>query len=143
MLVEPGEGPFCIGARLGLRRSPATEVAQQLEHEAQLLDGLGVTRLGVEVHDVVADEAQFVQALDESGELPRVLRTCEFAVILRGCLHFPVLVHDLLRGPVSECGVETLPIVAQLDVACDVFACFPPCRVGGPVNPLDFESPIE
>jgi Rieske [2Fe-2S] domain len=76
-------------------------------------------------------------------ELPRVFRTHEFAVILRGCLHFPALFHDLLRGPVSECGVETLPIIAELDVACDVFACFLSCRVDGAVDSLDFQRPVE
>jgi predicted nucleic acid-binding protein len=77
------------------------------------------------------------------AELPRVFRTREFAVILRGCLHFPALVHGLLRGPVPECGVETLPIIAELDVPRDVFACFLPCGVDGTVDSLDFKRAIE
>ncbi len=76
-------------------------------------------------------------------EGPRVFRTHEFAVILRGYLHFPVLVHRLLRGPVTDCGVKTLPIVVQLDVTRDVFPCFPACRVDRPVNPLDFQHAVE
>jgi hypothetical protein len=75
--------------------------------------------------------------------VPPDFRTPDFAVILRGYRLFPVLVHDLLRDPVSECGVKTLPIVAQLDVACDVFACFLACRVGGAVDSLDFKCAIE
>jgi hypothetical protein len=77
------------------------------------------------------------------GELPRVFRTREFAVILRGCRHFSVLVHGLLRGPVSECGAKTFPIVAQFDVARDVFACFPACRIDSPVHALDFQRAVE
>jgi hypothetical protein len=76
--------------------------------------------------------------LDGQCEGPRVFRTRESAVNLRGRLYFPELVHDLLRGPVSDCGVKALPIVAQLDVPCDVFACPLSCRVDGPVNPLYF-----
>ena len=76
-------------------------------------------------------------------ELPRVFRTREFAVILRGCRHFPVLVHGLLRGPVSECGVKTFPIVAQLDVARDVIPRFPACRIHGTVHALDFQRAVE
>src|SRR6266487_3689714 len=77
------------------------------------------------------------------AEGPRVFRTREFAVILRGCLHFPVLVHRLLGGSVPDCGVKALPIVAQLDVTRDVFPCFPACRVDRPVNPLDFKCAVE
>ena len=76
-------------------------------------------------------------------ELPRVFRTREFAVILRGCLHFQVLIHGLLRSTVPECGVKALPIVAQLDVARDVLPCFLACRVDGPVNAFDFQRAIE
>jgi hypothetical protein len=76
-------------------------------------------------------------------ELPRVFRTREFAVILRGFLHSLVLVHDLLRGPVPDCGVKAFPIVAQLDVARDVLTRFPACRVDGPVHALDFQCAIE
>jgi hypothetical protein len=43
------------------------------------------------------------KATAEVHEPPRVLRTREFAVILRGGLHCSALVHDLLRGPVPEC----------------------------------------
>ena len=76
-------------------------------------------------------------------ELPRVFRTCEFAVILRGCLHFPALVHGLLRGPVPERGMETLPIIAELNVPCDVFLCLLPRGVDGTVHSLDFQRTIE
>ena len=76
-------------------------------------------------------------------EEPRVFRTRECAVILRGGLHFQVLIHGLLRGPVPECGMKTLPIVAQLDVARDVFPCLLACRVDGTVYPLDFERSVE
>src|ERR1700691_2810126 len=77
------------------------------------------------------------------SEGPRVFRTREFAVILRGSLHFQVLVHGLLRGPVPDCGMKTLPIIAQLDVARDIPICFPACRVDGTVHPLDFQRAIE
>jgi hypothetical protein len=80
---------------------------------------------------------------DGLAEGPRVFRTREFAVILRGGLHFQVLVHDLFRGPVPECGVKTLAIIAQLDVPCDIFPCFPACRVHGPVHALDFQRAVE
>jgi hypothetical protein len=76
-------------------------------------------------------------------EGPRVFRTREFAVILRGCLHFQALVHGLLRGPVPDCGVKTLPIVAQLNVARDVLPRFPACRIDGTVHPLDFQRAVE
>src|ERR1700683_2954675 len=76
-------------------------------------------------------------------EAPPAFRTPGFMVILRGGRHFPELVHDLLRGPVSECGVKTLPIIAQLDVARDVFRCFPACRVDGAVDALDFQCSVE
>jgi hypothetical protein len=67
-------------------------------------------------------------------EAPPAFRTPGFVIILRGCRHFLVLVHDFLRGLVSECGVKTRPIIAQLYVACDVFRCFPACRVHGAVG---------
>jgi hypothetical protein len=74
---------------------------------------------------------------------PRVFRTSEFAVILRSSLHFQVLVHGLLRGPVSDCGMKTLPIIAQLDVARGILMRCPTCRVDGTVHPLDFQRAIE
>jgi hypothetical protein len=43
----------------------AAEIAQQLEHGAQFRDGMRVTWLRIKVHDVVTDEAEFVEALDE------------------------------------------------------------------------------
>jgi hypothetical protein len=76
-------------------------------------------------------------------EGPRVFRTSEFAVILRSSLHFQVLVHGLLRGPVSDCGMKTLPIIAQLDVARDILMRCPACRVDGTVHLLDFQRTIE
>jgi hypothetical protein len=39
---------------------PAAEIAQQIEHVSQLLDRPGVAWLGVEMHDIVADEAELV-----------------------------------------------------------------------------------
>src|ERR1700744_5592804 len=76
-------------------------------------------------------------------ELPRVFRTREFAVLLRGCLHFPALVHGLLRGPVFEGGVETLPIAAEVDVTRDVFGYLHPCRIDNSMDALHFQRPVK
>jgi hypothetical protein len=39
--------------------------------------------------------------------------------------------------------MKTHPIIADLDVAGNVFACLLPRRVGGPVHTLDFQRSIE
>ena len=39
--------------------------------------------------------------------------------------------------------METLPIIAELDVPCDVFACLLPRGVDGTVHSLDFQRAIE
>jgi hypothetical protein len=39
----------------------------------------------------------------------------EMAHYLRGCLHFQRLAHDFLRSPVTERGVKTSLIMAELD----------------------------
>jgi hypothetical protein len=77
------------------------------------------------------------------AEVPRVFRTPIFALFLRGCLHFQVLVHDLLRGPVPECRVKTHMIIAKLDVARNIRPGVFTCRVHGTMHPLDFQCAVE
>ncbi len=50
---------------------------------------------------------------------------------------------DLLRGPIAERRVETLGIVAELNVACHVFAGVFARRVGGAVDAFDFQRGVE
>lgn len=69
-------GPSACGACLSsaafeLLRDESTIVAQQLEDVPQFLNGVGRDRLGVEVCDVVADDAEFVEPLDESPAVQR------------------------------------------------------------------------
>jgi len=61
------------------------------------------------------------------------------------CCTLPVqvLIVDFLRSPVPEARMETSPIIPELDVACNVFPCFPDRRVHGSVNSLDFHHGIE
>src|SRR5215471_14430578 len=61
------------------------------------------------------------------------------------CCELPVqiLVVGLLRSPVTECRMETFPIVADLDVPRNVLARTFPRRVGGPVDALDLHRGVE
>src|SRR6266568_3467955 len=79
---------------------------------------------------------------DCRDELPRVFRTGESCDYLRGCLHFQQLVHDFLRSPVTECRVKTSPIIAELDVARNVFRSLPACRIDGTVDQLDLDGAV-
>src|SRR6187551_2036648 len=54
-----------------------------------------------------------------------------------------VLVVGLPWGSVAQRRVKSLGIVAELDVAGHICAGVFPCRVGGAVDPLDFERGIE
>jgi hypothetical protein len=53
-------------------------------------------------------------------------------------LMIQVFVVDLFRGPVAECRVESLGIVAELDVTCHVCAGVFPGWVGGAIDLFDF-----
>jgi hypothetical protein len=50
---------------------------------------------------------------------------------------------NLLRGSVAECRVETLRIVAELDVPGDVFPRMFACGVDGSVDSLNFQRGVE
>ena len=70
-----------------------------------------------------------------SGQLIDANSCCELPV--------QVLVEDFLRSPVPQCRVKTSPIIPEFDVAGNILLGFFPCRVGCPVNALDFERGIE
>jgi hypothetical protein len=38
--------------------------------------------------------------------------------------------------------METSPIIAEFDPACNIFSCFFVRRVGGPVDQLDFQRAV-
>src|SRR2546423_2809675 len=61
------------------------------------------------------------------------------------CRELPVqvLVVGLLRSPVAECRMKTFPIVADLDVPCNVLPRHFSRWVGSPVDPLDLHRGIE
>ena len=61
------------------------------------------------------------------------------------CCELPVqvLVVGFLRSPVTECRVETLAIIADLDVPGNVLPCFLSRRVRGPVHPLDLHRRVK
>ena len=54
-------------------------------------------------------------------------------------LLIPVLVVDLLRGSVAERRVETLRIVAELDVPCHILPGMFTCRIDSAVHPLNLQ----
>src|SRR5260370_22404724 len=58
-------------------------------------------------------------------------------------LPIQVLVVGLLRSPVAECRMKALPIIADLDVPRNIFPCFLPRRVDGPVHAFDLNRGIE
>ena len=58
---------------------------------------------------------------------------------LRCDLPIEVLVVNLLRGSVAERRVETLRIIAELDVPGHVFAGVFPCGIDGAMHSLDFQ----
>src|SRR5258708_9294955 len=64
-------------------------------------------------------------------------------VISRCELPVQVLVVGLLRSPVAECRVETLPIVADLYVPRNILPRHFPRRVRGPVDALDLHRSVE
>ena len=70
-----------------------------------------------------------------SGQLLKMFLCC--------CLPVQVLVVDLLRGLVAECRVQTLDIVAELDVPGNVFAGVLAGRVDGTVHPLNLHRGVE
>ena len=61
------------------------------------------------------------------------------------CCELPVqvLVVGLLRSPVTECRMETLPIIADLDVPGNVLPCFLSRRVRGSIHPLDLNRRVK
>src|SRR5258708_23214073 len=61
------------------------------------------------------------------------------------CCELPVqvLVVGFLRSPVAECRVETLPIVADLNVPLNILPRHFPRRVCGPVDALDLHRGVE
>src|SRR5258708_36130354 len=64
-------------------------------------------------------------------------------VISRCELPVQVLVVGLLRSPVAECRVETLPIVTDLYVPRNILPSDFPRRVRGPVDALDLHRGVE
>src|SRR5258707_8935129 len=61
------------------------------------------------------------------------------------CYELPVqvLVVGLLRSPVAECRVETLPIITDLNVPRNILPSDFPRRVRGPVDALDLHRGVE
>ena len=55
----------------------------------------------------------------------------------------PVIVADFVRGLIAQRGVDSLMIVEDLDVMCNVVGCLLPRRVDGAVDTFDFERGIE
>ena len=54
-----------------------------------------------------------------------------------------MLVHDLLRSPVTESRMETSSIIAKLDPPRNIFASLLPGRVNGPVHQLNLQRTVD
>ena len=118
------------GEVLGLRRSDVHLLADSREL------GCGIVRPHLHV---VRREDNVNGAIWAASHFPDsficVISCCELPV--------QVLVVGFLRSPVTECRVETLAIIADLDVPGNVLPCFLSRRVRGPVHPLDLHRRVK
>ena len=91
---------------------------------------------------MVAFDDESVEVVGVGGGRPRLFRATESPVIYAATWVFRYCC-GLRAGLIAQRGMDSLMIVEDLDVMCNVVGCLLPRRVDGAVDTFDFERGIE